>query len=57
MRVDWVRVGLDVALLALAFMSGVVLTANHLEGQFIEHGCAYYHPETGDFTWRDDDAQ
>jgi len=57
MRVDWVMVGLYVALLAFAFIGGVVLTGNYIEGQIIEHSCAYHHPETGDFTWRDDDAQ
>ena len=39
-------------LVALAHFAGFWASNQTFTRQIIDRGAAYYHPETGDFTWR-----
>ena len=38
--------------LILGFIIGVSYTAEAYEGEAIKYHHAYYHPQTGEFTWK-----
>jgi len=59
-RIDWSEVAFNAcAIGALMIGSSLVLIFLNMETvawtkqKAIERGCAYYHPRTGDFTWKD----
>ena len=37
----------------LAVFAGAHIEKQRMEKEIIKHGAAYYHPETGAFTWKD----
>jgi len=59
-HIDWSAVAFNAfAIGALMSGSSLVLiflnmeTVPQTKQKAIEHGCAYYHPKTGNFTWKD----
>lgn len=42
--------------LASVFWWSVFENTTHSDAEIIKHGAAYYHPETGAFTWKDSDG-
>ena len=51
---DRISTALAVLIVAVAaFLLGATLAVNPYRTQAIEHGAAYYHPQTGDFVWKE----
>ena len=50
---DWIVVLLIVASIFFVMGStiGTTIGTNNMSNEAIEHKCAYYHPDTGAFTW------
>ena len=42
-----------ILLIVLAFVFGAIAMNDYYQAKAIEHGAAYYHPQTGDFVWKE----
>lgn len=53
--VVWLFYGFASGAIMMATVCGCDMTCNYQRNaEVIKHGAAYYHPETGAFTWKDE---
>jgi len=46
------EIGTLLALCFLSFLVGTSVRSDGWKAEAIKNGAAYYHPQTGDFTWK-----
>jgi len=46
------EIGTLLALCFLSFLIGTSVRSDGWKAEAIKNGAAYYHPQTGDFTWK-----
>lgn len=49
---DFISIALSVVLVVVGLLIGEDAGEKAMQSEAIKHGAAYYHPETGEFTWK-----